>query len=251
MNFLQINPYEINSFKKDPRTRATAQQIYKVFGPVHLDFLHWFEPDARDRPMDRHYDYLSHYQPDKCPRENYLISSSNRFFNISIFYYIEFLKQLNPTQIVDIGCANNILKKVCNNIYGFSDDVNDTADEHEAFGPIFVKKHANQFHCAMAICSLHFISLLDFEQRILDFSSTISPGGRGLVTFNVIRMVENTSHGHLMQLFQTITPTKQQLAEYTDQVVRNISLNFLVVDNVVAKVSNEGINGNIRLVFEK
>ena len=251
MNFLQINPYEINSFKKDPRTLATAQKIYKVFGPVHLDFLHWFEDDARARPMDQQYGDISQYQPDKVPRENYLISSSNRLFNISIFYYIGFLKQLNPTQIVDIGCANNLLKKVCENIYGFSDNVNDTADEHEAFGPIFVKKHANQFHCAMSICSLHFISLLHFKQRILDFSSTIAAGGRGLVTFNVIRMVERTLPNDLMQLFQTTKPTKQQLAGYIDQVVRNISLNFLVVDNVVAQVSDEGMNGNIRLVFEK
>ena len=251
MNFLQINPYEINGFKRDPRTLATAQQIYKVFGHVHLDFLHWFEINARGRPMDQQYGNISHYQPDKCPRENYLISSSNRLFNISIFYYIEFLKQLNPTQIVDIGCANNLLKKVCNNIYGISDNVNDTADEYESFGPIFVKKHANQFHCAMAINSLHFISLLDFKQRILDFSNTISAGGRGLVTFNVIRMVEKTLPNDLMQLFQTNKPTKQQLAVYVNQVVRNISLNFLMVDNVVAKVTDDNVNGNIRLVFEK
>jgi hypothetical protein len=64
-------------------------------------------------------------------------------------------------------------------------------------------------------------------------------------------MVERTLPNDLMQLFQTTKPTKQQLAGYIDQVVRNISLNFLVVDNVVAQVSDEGMNGNIRLVFEK
>lgn len=251
MSLLEINAYDINRFKRDPRTLATAQQIYKVIGPVHLDFLHWFSNNHQERPLGRQYGPIT-WLDGKDFRENLLLSPHSRLVNISLFYYIEYLKEIEHDRIIDIGCASNFLKKIYNQIYGISNNLRDVdADEHDSFGPRFVAKHADEFRCAMAICSLHFISLKQFTQRVLDFASIIAPGGRGLATFNIIRMVELTSENDLIDRFRTLTPTRQQLAYFLDQEIRKLPLNFLVVDNIVEQVDSEIMNGNLRLVFEK
>ena len=103
MSLLQINPYEVNSFKRSSYTREVAQEIYKIFGPVTLDFLHCYSADHNDRPNHRPYGYVPNYLDELCIRENMLVSPANRLFNISIFYYIKFLTDLNPDKIVDIG----------------------------------------------------------------------------------------------------------------------------------------------------
>jgi hypothetical protein len=259
MSLLQINPYEINQFKKDPYTRETAQQIYKAFGPVNLDFLPWFSADDAHRPNHRSYSYIPKYNTDLDIRENYLVSPTNRLFNISIFYYIKFLKELNPGRIVDIGCSTNIFKKVYPNIYGISnnskhleaDAVHPGADEIVAFNHEFSKRYKNHFQCAMSICSLHFVSIFNFEQQVMDFVNIIKPGGRGFLTFNIIRSIECTSRNELIQLFQTSAPTQQQIALYIDQKIRNMSFNFLVVENLIEQVKDDPVNGTVRIVFEK
>lgn len=259
MSLLQVNPYKVNQFKSNVRTREIAQQIYKAFGPVTLDFLPWFSADAACRPNYRPYSYISEFVTNLDIRENYLISPLNRLFNISIFYYIEFLKELNPERIVDIGCSTNILKKVCSNIYGISDNTEHAnlnanhpgADKIEPFNHAFIKKYENQFQCAMAINSLHFIPISEFEQRVLDFVNVIKPGGRGFITFSILRSIECSSSDELIKLFQTNSPTQQQIASYVDQKIRNMPFNFLVIENLVECVKDDPINGNIRLVFQK
>jgi len=252
MSLLQINPYEVNSFKRSSYTREVAQEIYKIFGPVTLDFLHCYSADHNDRPNHRPYGYVPNYLDELCIRENMLVSPANRLFNISIFYYIKFLTDLNPDKIVDIGCDNNLLKKVCPIIYGISDNPKHVnADEISPFNSEFSKKHQNQFQCAMSICSLHFVSVTKFEQRVADFVNIVKPGGRGFVTFNIIRSIESSDDQELEQLFQTTNPTNQQIALYIDQKIKNMPFKFLVVENLIDQVKDESMNGNVRLVFEK
>ena len=252
MSLLQINPYEINSFKRSPHTKEIAQQIYKIFGPVNLDFLHYFSVNYNDRPNYSPYGYMPKFLNELCVRENLLVSPANRLFNISVFYYIKFLTELNPDRIVDIGCHNNLLKKVCPIIYGISNNPKHVnADEISSFNSEFSKKHQNQFQCAMSICSLHFVSLTRFEQRVADFVNIVKPGGRGFVTFNIVRSIEASFNEELEQLFQTINPTSQQIASYIDQKIKNMPYKFLVVENLIEQVKDETMNGNVRLVFEK
>jgi hypothetical protein len=259
MSSLQINPYDINSFKRDPYTKEVAKHIYKAFGPVNLDFLPWFSEDFAERPNHRPYSYIPDYRTELDIRENYLVSPTNRLFNISIFYYIKFLLQLNPDKIMDIGCSTNIFKKVYPKIYGISDnskhliadDVHPGADEIIAFDHEFSKKYENQFQCAMAINSVHFVPITYFEQQVINFLNTIKPGGRGFLTFNIIKSIEKTSDIKLIELFQTTFPSQKQIAFYIDQKIRNMPFNFLVIENLIEQVKNDPINGTVRLVIEK
>ena len=103
----------------------------------------------------------------------------------------------------------------------------------------------------MSICSVHFVSLTRFEQRVADFVNIVKPGGRGFVTFNIVRSIEASFNEELEQLFQTINPTSQQIASYIDQKIKNMPYKFLVVENLIEQVKDETMNGNVRLVFEK
>ena len=102
-----------------------------------------------------------------------------------------------------------------------------------------------------SINAIHFISLVDFEKRILEFINIVKPGGRGFVTFNLTRMLELTSKEELEQLFSTQLIKIPLIVEYIRSAIRNISIKFLVVDLYIDKEINEIMNGNIRLVFEK
>ena len=107
----------------------------------------------------------------------------------------------------------------------------------------------------VAINSLHYVSLVDFEKRILEFINIVKPGGRGFITFNLCRMLEKTSYDELQTLLGTRIPDTQMLTDYVHLVIQQIKQNtttkFLVVDLFIDKELDEIMNGNIRLVFEK
>jgi hypothetical protein len=91
----------------------------------------------------------------------------------------------------------------------------------------------------------------DFEKRILEFYNVVKPGGRGFITFNAMRMVENTSAQDLQTLFSSNSPTPEQLTQYVKTVLNNLTINFLLVEVLINDCVDEIINGNIRLIFEK
>jgi len=173
-------------------------------------------------------------------------------FSVTPLYYLDFLLEKNPTSIVDIGCGANIFKRIIPCIHGI-DPIPDNphCDEIGFFDSEFSQAHTDEYESVFSINAIHFISLIDFEKRLLEFINIVKPGGCGFVTFNATRMLELTSKEELQQLFGDIFPNSQTITDYVRRIIQNISLKFLVIDLCINQELDEVMNGNIRLVFEK
>jgi hypothetical protein len=197
------------------------------------------------------YDFSSAFNvkhDNNTPRQNCL---SSKFF-VCCLYYLEFLLEKNPKIIVDIGCGENLFKKLIPNIHGINPTVDlGLADEKDFFDAEFSMGHLNQYESVFSINALHFISLVDFEKRILEFYNIVKLGGRGFISLNISRMLELTDEKDLYQLFGNNVPTSQELTHFVENILSKLSINFLVKDILINDSINEYINGNIRLVFEK
>jgi len=189
-----------------------------------------------------------HNDMNRTPRQ-YALSS---IFFVSSLYYLEFLLEKNPKVIVDIGCGPNLFKKLIPNIHGIDPTPNNSqADEFDFFDADFSQGHTNAYESVFSINALHFIPLIDFEKRILEFYNIVAPGGRGFIAFNVIRMVEVTDPNDLQLLFSSNLPTPDQLTQYVNTILNNLSIKFLLTEVVINDSIDESIDGNIRLIFDK
>jgi hypothetical protein len=145
-----------------------------------------------------------------------------------------------------------LFKKLIPNIHGIDPEPgNHLADEFDLFDADFSQGHTDAYESAFSINALHFISLKDFEKRILEFYNIVAPGGRGFITFGVMRMVERTSAQDLQTLFSSNSPTTEQLTQYVKTVLNSLTINFLLAEVLINDGVNEIINGDIRLIFEK
>jgi len=167
-------------------------------------------------------------------------------FPVSIFYYLNFILETPCERIYDIGCGQNMFKRLADDrIYGIDpcQDIfilraKDLVDEIDLFDDKFVAKHHSAFDAAFAINSLHFIKYHELEQRIKDFVSCFKIGGRGLLCMNSARFNDDISG--------------VELENYIRKVLDRIhNIKFLVVDVNVQLIENEFSNGNVRLVFER
>lgn len=165
------------------------------------------------------------------------------------FYYTEFLIDVAPANIYDIGCGMNFFKDILPNVVGIDSVGN--FDIKDIFDKTFVAGHEDRFTAAMSIDSLHFISLLNFSERVLDFARIIAPGGRGYLAMNAARMTENTDPHDLRILTNSIHPDAVLIAQYLDSEISKLPLEFLVAENLVDKRFDDFMDGNIRLVFQK
>lgn len=248
---LQKNPYNKNCFKNALKTKLLAQKVYQEFGSVYLDFEPTWYADETKRPMDRAYSYTQSYRQDHTLRENLIISKENRLFNFTIFYYIEKIMEHHPITVLDIGCGHNYFQKIYSNIVGLSPEEFDVeADIRVPFDNNFSSNNVEKYSSAMAICSLHFVPITKFSERLLSLSRVIKPGGRGLITFNICQMIARTSEKTLDKLFAG-RPTPSALAKYFDNEIDKLGFNWIVVDNIIEHNEIDNINGNLRLVFEK
>ena len=180
-------------------------------------------------------------------------------YSVTPLYYIDFLLEKNPTSIIDIGCGANIFKRILPCIHGIDPIPNNPyADELGSFDSEFSQAHKDEYESVFSINALHFISLIDFEKRMLEFINIVKPGGgRGFVTFNIARMLELTSEEELQVLLgvrRDIVTNEQLLLKITDYVrcvIDDMTVKMLVIDLFINQEMDEIINGNIRLVFEK
>jgi hypothetical protein len=175
-------------------------------------------------------------------------------FYVVPFYYIEKLLETNPTTIYDIGCGWNVFKKYIPNIIGIDKMTENPklfyADKEGQFDDEFVSTNQGQFESAFSINSLHFRSLADLKKVISDFVSTIKSGGRGFLTLDIKRMLEQTSDEETIRLFSTNTPTIEQYDKYVREELAKVDCKYIVVD-VDLSILDEYMNGNIRIVFER
>jgi hypothetical protein len=221
-----VNHICMKAIKKDKWLTHAALQFDSVFS-----FGKIFDPE-----MDHH-----------TPR--LVTLESELKFSVAPLYYLDFLLEKNPQVVVDIGCGANIFKRIIPCIHGIDPTPNNPhADEFGAFDSEFSQAHKDEYESVFAINSVHFVSLIDFEKRLLEFINIVKSGGRGFVTFNVARMLERTSQEELKQL---CVDTPQTIIDYVCGIIQNISVKFLVIDLYIDKEMDEIMNGNIRLVFEK
>ena len=123
----------------------------------------------------------------------------------SSFYYIKLLLETNPEIILDVGCGDNLLKKYVPQIIGL-DPMCEAADIREYFNDDFVSRHIGEYDCAMAIQSIHHVSLLKFVDRINQFGKIIKPGGRGFFSANLGRLVSRTEPHEFVEIFDLSRP---------------------------------------------
>ena len=182
----------------------------------------------------------------KTPR----LKNESTLVSMVPFWYINFLLEKHPKQIIDMGCGDNTFKKYIPFIHGI-DPVDDFADEKDFFDADFSQDHTEAYESVMSINALHFISLNDYGLRLREFANIIKPGGRGFITFNVERMKENTSDDEFISLFSSATPNNKQLSDYILSETKSNLQNILVYDDFLDECEDEYLDGNIRIVFDK
>jgi len=171
--------------------------------------------------------------------------ASQRWFSAIPFYYIEWLQEINPEKIYDLGCGWNIFKKYYPNIIGVGAENPDNelffADIHDYVDDDYILGHQEYFESVYSICALHFIPLSDIRKRVLDFASMIKHGGRGWLSLNAARMVERDLEFKDKDTLFIEQYCKKQLATVPSLVLLEIDLT----------VSDEYIDGNIQIQINK
>ena len=165
------------------------------------------------------------------------------------FYYLEFLTNINPEYIFDIGCGMNFFKGIVPKIIGM--DGSGDPDIFDHFDENFVHGHREFYQAAFSINALHFIPITSFRQRVLQFYDIIKIGGRGYIAMNAARMIDNTNDNVRLQLFGSTNPDTKLVADYIECEIHNFKFNFLVVENLIDCKFDDAIDGNIRLLFQK
>ena len=231
---LEINPYSIKKCQSIVESNYMTQLKNKYGSEYSV------------------YDYRKYYTVDNDLYKNNTprLELLTRVIPCVSFYYLDYLVEVCPTVIGDIGCGVNFFKNIIPGIVGI-DGYSDCADVIDIFDNDFSIGHTNYFDCAFSIDALHFVPISDFYDRITKFANIIKPGGRGYIAMNVARLLDFTSDAEKIKIFNTKTPTPTQLATYVDQQIKKITLQLLVVDNLILDCYDEYIDGNIRIVFEK
>lgn len=235
MGILNINPYD----------ETLCRQVVERYLPALKDkYSKYIELDFR-----KIYDVVSLNHQVVTPRQKYL----TKHIPCAAFYYLNFLLEINPNSIIDVGCGMNFFKEVIPNIVGVDPDLDKhkhLADFiHLPFAEAYSVAHHHMFEAAFAINSIHFIPITEFSQQILFFKNMIKPGGRGYLGMNACRMLEFTPSWSLMELFDTEKPTNDQVERYIDEQIRSLDIDFIVVDTFVGLRLDEAVDGNVRLVF--
>lgn len=166
------------------------------------------------------------------------------------FFYINFLLKNNDTNVVDLGCGMNFFKDIIPNIVGI-DPVDERADIKDMFDEDFVANHKSSYKAVFSIDALHFIPISKFADRVRQFYSLLQNGGRGYLSLNAQRMLEQEKEKYL--IFPTSDVQPFEVQEYIENQIHEqlYDINFLVKDVLITEKADEFIDGNIRLVMEK
>jgi hypothetical protein len=128
----------------------------------------------------------------------------------------------------------NFLKKYIPAIVGF--DKTSEADIFSYFDDDFLENNLQKFDCAIAINSIHFISLKDFSKRINDFGKIIKPGGRGFVAFNLKRMLDQTELHEFAEIFEDLHKriVVKDYYDFLEEEIKKINYKIIVKDFIFA-----------------
>lgn len=170
------------------------------------------------------------------------------------FYYIEWLQETHPERIYDIGCGCNLFKNYYSNIIGVgAEDPNldpyFAADIHDYVDDAYISGHQEYFESVFSINALHYIPLSDIRKRALDFLSMIKPNGRGWLSLNAMRMIEEDP----LYSDVRIDRNKEDLLSiqnFCKEQLKNLP-HLVLLDIDLLTVPNEYMDGNIHILFDK
>lgn len=233
LELLSINPYNAEQCKHIVMSNFESN--------IKKKFSKWIDYD-----YNKVYDYYKGSDRTDTPRQLAMLS----IIPCASFYYLNYLTEINPDRIIDIGCGMNFFKDIIPGVFGIDKDGSEI-DSEGVFDDNFSAKFENQFASAFSIDALHFIPITEFYNQVMRFVNVIQPGGRGYIALNSARMIDMSSIETLLETFNTREPTKEQITSYIDKEIRRLSINWLVVDNLIIDAPDEFLDGNIRLVFKK
>lgn len=183
------------------------------------------------------------------------ICEQYKIFDIIPHYYIKFLLDTSPDSILDIGCGDNVLKKIYPNIIGMDADPNANYDVFDYFDEEFVDGHTNQYDAIISINAIHFSPIDTIKNRLSMIGRLLKPHGRAFVSTNFETWVMSTDKKVLVSMFGDF-PKFDDVMHYIHQEIQATGLNFIVMDYPILSYSKQSSirdehNGNLRLVFEK
>lgn len=183
------------------------------------------------------------------------VCEQHRVFDISPHYYIKFLLDICPEKFVDIGCGENVFKKIYPNIVGIDSDPTSNFDIFDHLDNDFVAGHLECFDAIISINTIHFSPIDTVKDRLLWIKEMLKPNGRAFISTNLETWLMYTDKQRSLSLFDGI-PNLENLVQYVHQQVMDTGASFLVIDYPVLKYSHESTirddyNGNLRWVFEK
>lgn len=230
----QLNPYDLSLCKQYVEQRGFESIIKNKYGEL-TQFDYKIITDAHG------FGFCN------TPRRSMLTPACG----MASFYYLEPLLESNPQSIVDVGCGFNFFKLLIPNLIGL--DATDQADIDRYFDQEWADANLEKFDAAFSTNALHFVALDSFVDTVHLFSSIIRPGGKGYISFNVARMVERSSQQLLTDtgLNDQLSTLNKSLENYIVNEIDKIKLKLLIVDVLIQQQSDEALDGNIRIVFEK
>ena len=188
----------------------------------------------------------------KTPRQMWADPNPKTYFSATIFYYLEELFSTNPETVYDIGCGWNIFKKYYPNIIGIGAEPDDSdfyyADIHDYVDEIYIQGHQSHFDCFFSINALHFRPLSEVKLLMEELVSILTPGGSAFVTMNSQVLVN--SDPNIENIFGKKNPRSIEVENYVRKQLADSEVIWHIVD-IDLTVSADGLDGNIRLLFER
>jgi hypothetical protein len=175
--------------------------------------------------------------------------------SIVTFYYLQFLQEINPEKIYDIGCGWNLWKRYIPNIYGI-DCKGKFADEIVTYNEKWITEHERQLEAAFTVnidiglklnepCTFRNVS-----EQILYFSRIIKPGGRGYISLAAWGLLRYTDLDWYKET-ECNPYDPQNIIDKVKEIILNLPLNIIALDcefDIFRNVPSH--DGELRIVFE-
>ena len=192
------------------------------------------------------------WDPELHARSTPRASTMTTVFPCASFWYINFLTEIQPDEIVDLGCGVNFFKNIIPNIIGVDPD-NPYADIVDTYNREYLNKHVNSFRALFSIDALHFRPITEFVDVVQDFYSMLKKEGRGYLSLNSARIIEATEKTVLREIFGNEKPSPKEIEDYIDYQIKTklTNIDFIVTDLLICDIEDEFMDGNIRLVMQK
>lgn len=194
------------------------------------------------------YVWDEHLHKHNTPRERTITT----VFPCASFWYLNFLTEIRPDKIVDLGCGVNFFKNIIPNIIGVDPDspYSDVADFYDSS---YIEKNIDTHQALFSIDALHFRPITEFASVVQDFYSMLKKDGRGYLSLNSARFIGCTKKIVLQEIFGNTSPEAKEIEDYINYQIKTKlkNIDFIVTDLLICDVKDEFMDGNIRLVMQK